>query len=417
MEDLGRYASSVGWEPKDPWKKLREKAREQYAKDLAISVSYNESMLEVRPASRWITRPSQQRPRRELFGPLWREGEVAILFGPKSSGKSLLAVQLAEDIARGRNALVDSGKLKIESGRSNYQLSTANSQLAPALPVLLIDFELSEQQFTERYTLPPALPGKLPRRPRFKFKRAALQWDGRVPEAFRGNVNKFLQHSIQTAIEQSEAKIIIIDSLNHLPRNMGSSAGATSMIKNLKHQAARQGLSILVLANSRPERGRPRPLLSPTGYRLPPTAYAAPRPLSLHDLSAPKAITEIADSVFALGTSSFGPEFRYIKHLASRTADIHVRPDEVLTYSVRGIDNGQMTMDNSSENCQLSTVNYPFVYLGPSTESDHLRDYAAEAYEQDRAHHREIKKLARLSAKEAIVEGFIDGSYGRYLNS
>ncbi len=411
MEDLGRYASSVGWEPKDPWKKLREKAREQYAKDLAVSLSYNESMLEVRPASRWITPPSQQRPRRELFGPLWREGEVAILFGPKSSGKSLLAVQLAEDLARGTRTLLSASS----PPSAHSSLTTHHSSLAP--PVLLIDFELSEQQFTERYTQPPAFPGRRARRTRFKFKRAALQWDGRVPEAFRGNVNKFLQHSIQTAIEQSEAKIIIIDSLNHLPRNMSNAAGAVSMMKNLKHQAARQGLSILVLANSK-DRGRPRPLLSPTGYRLPATAYGTPRPMSLRDISAPRSITEIADTVFALGTSTFGPEFRYIKHLASRSTPI--APDaDVLTYSLAAIKNGKVRIENSSENSPLTIHNSPFsfTFLGPSQESDHLRDYQREAYEQDRAHHREIKKIARLSAKEAIVEGFMDGSYGRYLNS
>jgi len=406
MEDLGRYASSVGWEPKDPWKKLREKAREQYAKDLAISLSYNESMLEVRPASRWITPPSQQRPRRELFGPLWREGEVAILFGPKSSGKSLLAVQLAEDLARGTRTLLSASSLLDDPDSS---LTTHHSSLAPS--VLLIDFELSEQQFTERYTQPPALPGKLPRRTRFKFKRAALQWDGRVPEAFRGNVNKFLQHSIQTAIEQSEAKIVIIDSLNHLPRNMANAAGATSMLKNLKHQAARQGLSILVLANSK-ERGRPRPPLPNSPLR---THHS---PLSLRDLSAHRSITEIADTVFALGTSTFGPEFRYIKHLASRSTPI--APDaDVLTYSVRGMENGKLRMENDPDSpySQFSTLNSQFFhFLGPSSESDQLRDYQREAYEQARAHQREIKKIARLSAKEAIVEGFIDGSYGRYLN-
>ncbi len=198
-------------------------------------------MLEVRPASHWITRPSQQRPRREIFGPLWRMGEVAILFGPKSSGKSLLAVQLAEDIATGGRSLTAlSEPGAIATGlRAVSRLKTRDSRLK----TLLIDFELSEAQFTDRYTQPPAFPGQRPRRTRFKFKRAALQWDGRVPEAFRGNVNKFLEHSIQTAIDQSKAKIIIIDSLNHLPRNMANAAGAVSMMKNLKHQAARQGLS------------------------------------------------------------------------------------------------------------------------------------------------------------------------------
>lgn len=412
MEELGRYASSVGWEPKDPWKKLREKAREQYAKDLAVSLSYNESMLEVRPASRWITPPSQQRPRCELFGPLWREGEVATLFGPKSSGKSLLAVQLAEDLASGRKSLTECESPRVSKGET-LALNGQNPKPQNQRPtVLLIDFELSEAQFTERYTLPPLLPGKLPRRPRFKFKRAALRWDGRVPEAFRGNVNKFLQHSIQTAIEQSEAKIVIIDSLNHLPRNMANAAGATSMLKNLKHQAARQGLSILVLANSK-ERGRPRPLLSPTGYRLPPTAYGTPRPLSLRDISAHRSITEIADTVFALGTSTFGPEFRYIKHLASRSTPI--APDaDVLTYQLAG---NAAAPGCSSPPRPLTTDHRPLLFLGPSQESDHLRDYQREAYEQDRAHQREIKKIARLSAKEAIVEGFMDGSYGRYLNS
>ncbi|MBK6723209.1 MAG: AAA family ATPase [Acidobacteria bacterium] len=386
MEDLGRYASSVGWEPKDPWKKLREKAREQYAKDLAISLSYNESMLEVRPASRWITPPSQQRPRRELFGPLWREGEVAILFGPKSSGKSLLAVQLAEDLARGTRTL-----LTASSPPDDSSLTTHHSSLAP--PVLLIDFELSEQQFTERYTQPPAFPGQRARRTRFKFKRAALQWDGRVPEAFRGNVNKFLEHSIQTAIEQSAAKIVIIDSLNHLPRNMASSAGATSMLKNLKHQAARQGLSILVLANSNETRRRKRPSLHSPLSTL-------NSPLSLRDLSAHRSIIEIADTVFALGTSTFGPEYRYIKHLASRSTPI--APDaDVLTYSLKAIENGKSRIENSSENSPFTIHNSPFsfTFLGPSSESDHLRDYQREAYEQDRAHHREIKKIARLSAK------------------
>lgn len=407
MEDLGRYASSVGWEPKDPWKKLREKAREQYAKDLAVSLSYNESMLEVRPANRWITPPSQQRPRRELFGPLWREGEVAILFGPKSSGKSLLAVQLAEDLARGTRTLLSASSLPSD----HSSLTTHHSSLAHS--VLLIDFELSEQQFTERYTQPPAFPGQRARRTRFKFKRAALRWDGRVPEAFRGNVNKFLQHSIQTAIGQSAAKIVIIDSLNHLPRNMAGSAGAVSMMKNLKHQAARQGLSILVLANSKTrDRGRPRPPLNNSQFSI------LHSPLSLRDISAHRSITDLADTVFALGTSTFGPEFRYLKHLASRSTPI--APDaDVLTYSLAAIENGKLRIENSSENSPFTIHNSPFsfTFLGPSSESDHLRDYQREAYEQDRAHHREIKKIARLSAKEAIVEGFMDGSYGRYLNS
>jgi len=37
-----------------------------------------------------------------LFGEFWLEGELAILFADTGKGKSLLAVQIAESIARGR---------------------------------------------------------------------------------------------------------------------------------------------------------------------------------------------------------------------------------------------------------------------------------------------------------------------------
>ena len=40
-------------------------------------------------------------PPRPLFGEFWREGELALLFGAAGTGKSLLAVQLAESLARG----------------------------------------------------------------------------------------------------------------------------------------------------------------------------------------------------------------------------------------------------------------------------------------------------------------------------
>ncbi|MBK9527481.1 MAG: hypothetical protein IPO41_03995, partial [Acidobacteria bacterium] len=58
-------------------------------------------------------------------------------------------------------------------------------------------------------------------------------------------------------------------------------------------------------------------------------------------ISAHRSITEIADTVFAINTSTFGPEFRYIKHLASRSTPI--APDaDVLTYSLAAIENGKL---------------------------------------------------------------------------
>lgn len=54
-------------------------------------------------------------------------------------------------------------------------------------------------------------------------------------------------------------------------------------------------------------------------------------------------------------------------------------------------------------------------FLGMASENDHLRDYPAEALAATRAHQTELKKLWRRSSKEVLVDGILDGSYGKYL--
>ena len=56
-----------------------------------------------------------------------------------------------------------------------------------------------------------------------------------------------------------------------------------------------------------------------------------------------------------------------------------------------------------------------FEYLGPASESDLTRDYAAEANEAKRLHEQERKRLSKRCSKEILVDGILDGSYGRYL--
>ena len=80
-----------------------------------------------------------------------------------------------------------------------------------------------------------------------------------------------------------------------------------------------------------------------------------------------------ADSAIILAPSTYGPEYRYTKLLATRSqvpANLAPTSGEVLTY--------QLTPEAS----KLRDVATPsFQFLGPSNESDHQRDYAAEALE------------------------------------
>ncbi|MEP6788941.1 MAG: hypothetical protein ABJB40_10955, partial [Acidobacteriota bacterium] len=119
------------------------------------------------------------------------------------------------------------------------------------------------------------------------------------------------------------------------------------------------------------------------------------------------------------------PEIRYIKPLKSFSSP-HVTeglaPDEVYTFSL-GRSSG-FTANRQPSSAVVHSASCivhskgPFLgfkYLGPSFESDHLRDYAAESLAADLAHERELRSLRTRSAREALVDGFIDGSYGRYL--
>src|SRR4029077_14750729 len=67
-----------------------------------------------------------------LFDAHWQEGELALLTGLRGSGKSFLAVQLAEALARGREI-------------AGFQMPVSRRK------VLYIDLVHSDKQFQQRY--------------------------------------------------------------------------------------------------------------------------------------------------------------------------------------------------------------------------------------------------------------------------
>jgi hypothetical protein len=86
--DSDRYNTADGWEPPDPYKKLREKAR---AEDELIG-PWN-SMVEVCSADEVLRGArtllsASSRPPADLFGPLWREGELACSLPKRGAGRA-----------------------------------------------------------------------------------------------------------------------------------------------------------------------------------------------------------------------------------------------------------------------------------------------------------------------------------------
>ena len=53
----------------------------------------------VRRANEWLALSAETV--RPLWSPFWNEGEISVLFSETNVGKSVLATQIANDVARG----------------------------------------------------------------------------------------------------------------------------------------------------------------------------------------------------------------------------------------------------------------------------------------------------------------------------
>lgn len=216
LSEPERYADMAGWEPKNPYEKQIAKAKIAYEKEQKLRPMADDSMLGIKAANRWRTRYVERKPvSDELFTSIWHEGEVAVLLGEKNVGKSILAVQLAESIARGRTILSEPGA-PVSAARTSR---TPHSAIRTR-KVLYLDFQRTQRQWQDRYSAPSPHLGKLPERYRFSpnLIRAAIDWDGWLPNAFKGDIGKFLEHSIHNALLDSGAKIVIIDDLSYISR-------------------------------------------------------------------------------------------------------------------------------------------------------------------------------------------------------
>lgn len=89
----------------------------QSAEQTSAGVPTSVGMLSIKSANRTLTEASMTANPEQLYGEFWFEHEIGCLFADSNVGKSILAIQIAEDIAK--------------TGET----------------VLYFDFELSEKQF------------------------------------------------------------------------------------------------------------------------------------------------------------------------------------------------------------------------------------------------------------------------------
>ncbi|MBS1772175.1 MAG: AAA family ATPase [Bacteroidetes bacterium] len=232
-------------------------------------------LLTVMKGNKWLQQASQRPIPRMLFSQFWHEGELCILFADTNTGKSILAVQIAESISRG--VPVPGWKLD-----------------AAAQPVIYIDFELHEKQFEARYS------DNYTRHYEFhdNFERAELNPDSEVTDDFEEQLLVSLE---QTVIETG-VRILVIDNMTYLKNETERAHNALPLMKQLKALKTKYNLSILALAHT-PKRDMSKPI-------------------TRNDLSGSKMLMSFCDSSFCIGESTTDKSLRYLKQIKARNTEI-----------------------------------------------------------------------------------------------
>jgi archaellum biogenesis ATPase FlaH len=236
----------------------------------------SKGLFTVKTASRWIEQAKTRPIPKMLFGEFWFEGELCILFADTNLGKSILAVQIGNSISKGEQI-------------RGFQLET------PKQPVLYFDFELSDKQFENRYSI------KFEQHYSFdnNFIRVEINPDAVIPEA--QTFEDYLNHSLERSITETGAKVLIIDNLTYLKNETEKAKDALPLMKHLKALKNKYGLSILALAHT-PKRD-------------------FSKPITRNDLQGSKMLINFCDSSFSIGESHSDKNLRYLKQIKQRNTE------------------------------------------------------------------------------------------------
>lgn len=255
-------------------------------------------MLSIKSANQTLMEAKQRPDPKPLWLSLWYEGEVCCLFADSNVGKSIYAVQIAESIAKTQR-------------------------------VLYFDFELSDKQFQLRYTDEQGNSYHFSD----NFLRGEINKESLDVTNFEDNIIS----NIESATQQSGAKVLIIDNLTWICSNSEKGDVAGRFMMKLTALKKKHDFSVLIIAHT-PKRSQSNPITQ-------------------NDLAGSKKLYNFFDSCFSIGMSAKDGGLRYIKQMKVRHGEYEYGADNVIV-------------------CQLDRVNafLQFVPIGYSTEREHLRE-------------------------------------------
>lgn len=239
-------------------------------------IEESKGLFTVKTATRWIEQAKTRPIPQMLFGEFWFESELCILFADTNLGKSILAVQIGNSISKGEQI-------------SGFKLETQKQK------ILYFDFELTDKQFENRYSK------EFDQHYSFdnNFIRIEINSDATIPDS--QTFENYLNYSLERSINETGAKVLIIDNLTYLKNETEKAKDALPLMKHLKALKNKYGLSILALAHT------PKRDLS--------------KAITRNDLQGSKMLINFCDSSFSIGESHSDKNLRYLKQIKQRNTE------------------------------------------------------------------------------------------------
>lgn len=237
------------------------------------NIDKDNSSLWLVKANETMEKASKIKDRVSLYKGLWHEGEICVLFAKSNLGKSILAVQIANEIAK-------SGKLV------NY-----------------LDYELDDKQFQGRYTNEIT-------KEMFIFSNNLLRADLSIDRTlkYQGRLERFFEKVEKMG--EIGIKVIILDNITSLVDKIENGDVIIEFIRRLKLLKEKYELSILIVAHTTKRRDS--------------------EPLNQDSLAGSKKLMNFIDSSFALGKSLVETDVIYLKQLKVRAGKHIYNEDNVL---------------------------------------------------------------------------------------
>ena len=242
----------------------------------AASHTQSVGMLNIKTVNDTLLDASKEPDPEPLYDKLWYQGEVSCLFADSNIGKSLFAVQIAEEIAR------------------RYR-------------VLYLDCELSAKQFQDRYTnksngqLHP-FPANFFRAVIDPSKMELKDWEDRI------------LRNIEEAAIAMHTPVIIVDNIGYLCNNSEKGQDAGTFMMKLLRLKQQYNWSILIIAHT------------PKRHTW--------NPITQNDLAGSKKLFNYFDSVFSIGLSAKDENLRFVKQLKVRTGGFSYGSSSVMVFEL-----------------------------------------------------------------------------------